>query len=414
VVARTSCFYFKGKPRDIRDVARLLGVGTVLEGSLRRSGKRLRITAQLIRAEDGCHIFSQQFDRQSEDLLDIQGEISQSIIRVLQGRLADDRQIRLLSRYGRDPEAYKLYLKGRYWFHRMLPGWHEAAIRCFEQCLEREPNLAPALTGLADCYSVFAWTGLMPAVDAMRRARDAALRALGIDDRLAEAHASLGLLLVAEYKWPEAQVSLLKALDLDPDNAMAHLWYAGGFLAAQGRLDEAHFHQKEAYKADPVNPAIAVGFAAQFIFDRQYEQSIVASKRALEIEPRYPMAYRWMGEAFLLLGGYEDAEAALAQIPLPSIAAGYLGYCHAHAGRSEQAKGLLRQLENPPGNLQPPTYQIAILQLGLGDFDAMFRSLEHACDACNFGITWLKVDPIWDPVREDPRFNLLLKRMNLR
>jgi tetratricopeptide (TPR) repeat protein len=150
------------------------------------------------------------------------------------------------------------------------------------------------------------------------------------------------------------------------------------------------------------------------MFEREYEQSIEASKRALELEPGFPIAYRWIGEALLLLGRYEEAEAALAQIQIPSIAAGYLGYCYVNTGRGEQANGLLRQLEYTPGDLPAPAYQIAILQLGLGNFDAMFRNLEHACEACNFGITWLKVDPIWDPVRKDPRFMLLLKRMNLQ
>jgi serine/threonine-protein kinase len=349
-----------------------------------------------------------------DDLLDVQEEISKSIVRVLRCRLADDDRIRGLNRYTRDPEACRIYLKGRHYFTHMLSGWPQVVIRCFEQCLMREPKLAPALAGLADCYSVLAWMGLMQPGEAMRLARTAAQRALEIDQRLAEAHISLGLILAAQYDWKEAEVELLKALDLDPDSAMAHLWYAGGILASQGRLDEAHSHQEEAYKSDPVNPGIAVGFAADLLFYREYEQAVEAAKRALELEPLYPMAYRWIGEAFLLLGRYEEAEAALVQLPMPSIGAGYLGYCYAHTQRTDRAIALLRQLECPPGDLPAPLHQIAILQLGLGDFDAMFRSLELARQACHFGITWLLIDPIWDTVRGDPRFSILLKRMNLR
>jgi tetratricopeptide (TPR) repeat protein len=412
-VARTSCFYFKGKQFDIREAAGKLGVSTVLEGSLRRSGSSVRVTAQLIRAQDGCHIASQQFDRNLTDLLEIQAEIAGSIVRVLRGKVADERQIRLMSRFSRDPETWRLCMQGRYYLNHMLPGGQLTAARCYEQCLEREPGMAPALAGLADCYIDLGLLGLMPSREAKVRAQQAARRALEIDGRLAEAHKSLGVLLAAAYQWEAGEREFLTALSIDPDNAMAHMFYAGGILASLGRLQEAHLHQEEAYRADPVNPSVAVGFAADLVFLRQYTRAIEACRKALELDPGFPMAFRWMGEALLLLGRYDEAVATLAAVPIPPLVAGLQGFGLARLGRMEEVEALVRQLETLPPGMPQPAHQVAILQLGLGNTDAVFANLARACDEGSFGVTWLRIDPIWDPIRADARFDRLLERMNL-
>jgi TolB-like protein len=413
VVARTSCFYFKGKATDIRTIGRRLGVGTVLEGSLRRSGNRLRIVAQLINAGDGCHLWSQHFDRHMQDLLEIEEEIARSIARALEVKLVGDMKDRILRRYGRDIEAYKLYLKGRYLLNRLAPETVLAAIGCFQQALARESKLAPAYTGLADCYTVLGLMGQLAWEEALRQGKAAAARALEIDSALAEAHASLGFLSSHyEYDWPGAEVEFRRAIELNPDYVYSHLWYAG-MVMKQGRLDEAEAHLQRACQLDPVDPAVLSTVGALWLFRRQYGRSIETLNSALALDPALPLTNLGLGEVYLLEGRYEQAEAAFKRVNPPVAAAGFLGYCCAQTDRRGEAIALLGQLEELPPDLPPRAYQIAILHLGLGDHEAAIEWLDRSCNTRSFGIHWLKVDPIWDPLQPDPRFRPVLEKMYL-
>jgi TolB-like protein/Flp pilus assembly protein TadD len=410
VVARTSAFHFKGKNPDIRTVGAKLGVRTVLEGSVRRSAERLRITAQLINAADGCHLWSQRYDRRVEDVFDVQEELAQGIVNALRARLTGERITR---QYGRDLAAYTLYLEGRYHWNKRTPTGFTKAVECFEKVLAKDSGMALAWAGLADCYAMVGPIAGMAVDEAARKARHAALKALEIDSSLAEAHTPLGFIRAAyDYEWADAEAAFRRALELNPNHAPAHLLYAAIVLGPTGRLEEAIHHQRRACELDPLSAVMAAAVGTLAVALRHFDEAIAAARRALELDAAYPWAYRALGEACLLKGLYAEAADAFSRIEGPLLGSGFLGYSYARGGREEDARRLLGRLKemNSP-NL---ALQISVLHLGLREPDQAFEALEIACDTrLSPGIHWLKVEPIWDELRADARFGGLLSRINL-
>jgi serine/threonine-protein kinase len=409
VVARTSAFHFKGKTDDIRTVGTRLGVQTILEGSLRRSGDRVRVTAQLINVADGYHIWSQRFDHRMTDLFDLQEEIARAIVNALQVKLG---AARITRQNGRDLGSYEMYLEGRYHCNRRTGAGFLRAVECFEQILAKDGRMAQAWAGLADCHAFLGPLAGIPFEEAMLRAKAAALKALEIDDSLPDAHCSLGFVLaVFEYDWNCSEAHFRRALQLQPDHANSHLWYGGHVLAPLARLEEAAIHARRACELDPLSPPVMSGLAGSWLMLRQPDQAVSACNTTLDLDPGYPLALRFLGEAYLLKNMVSEAAGAFSKIEAPVIAAGFLGYCHARGGCEEKARQILRDLERTLG--PSPALQIAAVHLGLGDRDSAFKWLQRACAERSMGVHWLKVEPIWDPLRTDPRFAALLREMRL-
>lgn len=406
VIARTSVFHFKGRSDDVRTIGAQLGVKSVLEGSVRRSGERLRISAQLINAADGCHLWSERYDRGTADFLDLQDEIAEAIAAALRVELTADG-----ARHDtRDPEAYTRYLEGRFYLHKRTPQALQHAVRMFEKALERDHRMAPAWAALADCYSMLPGIAGLPAAENLARAKAAALKALEIDRRRAEAHSSLGMIsALYEYDWAAAERHFLRALELNAELADAHLLYGALVLAPAGRRPEAEAHFQRALEIDPLSAAIQTALGMQLLMSRDFDRAIAACSRALELDPAYPWAHRAAGEAWLLLNRFDDALAAFSRIDSPAFAMGYVGYCHARSGNRSEALRLRSELEKTA----PLAYQSAVLDLGLGDRDAALVHLNEACGLPSLGIHWLKIDPIWDELRDDPRFTAVLTRLGL-
>jgi TolB-like protein/Flp pilus assembly protein TadD len=411
VVARTSVFHFKGKTGDTRAIAVRLGVRTLLEGSVRRSEDRLRITAQLIDAADGCQLWSQCFDRRLRGMFEIQEEIARSIVDVLRIKFAGGRITR---KYEGDPQSYTLYLEGRHQWNRRTQTGIRNAVECFTRLVARDPGIAPAWAALADCYAMLPAYGEMPAGEALRRARSAAEKALAIDDALSEAHTALAFVnSTYEFDWAGAETRFRRALDLNPNNAYAHLLYAAMVLAPTGRLDEAVTQQQRACDLDPLSAVTMSGMGAISVMLQQFDDAIAASRRALELDPGYPWAHRWMGEAFLLKGLYDEAELAFSAIETPAFGAGFLGYCYARTHRVPEAAKLLLHLEKLTANCPMLALQVAVIHLGLDNLDMALNWLHKACDTHAPGVHWLMVEPIWDALRPDPRFGQILRRLRL-
>ena len=409
VVARTSAFQFKGKTADIRTVGRRLGVRTILEGSLRRAGDRLRVTAQLINVADGCHLWSERFDRSITDIFDLQEEIARAIVQALRLRLG---QGMITRQYSRDLETYTLYLEGRYHCSRRTRDGFLRAVECFQQALAKEERMAPAWAGLAECHAFLAPLGGIPFQEALLRAKAAAIKALGIEDSLPDAHCSLGFVAaVWEYDWSCAENHFRQALSLHPGHANSHMWYGGHVLAPLGRLQEASVHARRASDLDPLSPPAISGAGGSWLMLRQPDQAISTCKAALEIDPAYPVALRFLGEAYLLKNMFDEAAGAFSRIEAPVVGAGFLGYCHARRGREHDARRILAELErtdNPALALQ-----IAVLHLGLERKDASLQWLHRACKERCMGVPWLKVEPVWDPLRPEPQFAEALRELNL-
>ena len=297
VVARTSAFHFKGKTGDARTIGARLGVQTILEGGVRRVADRLRITAQLINCADGCQLLSQRFDRRMGDVFEIQEEIAQSIVEALHVKL----KRAPTPQYGRDPEAFALYLEGRYYWNKRTGESILKAIACLERALDRDASIASAWAGLADCHLMLPAISGTPIAEALRKAKIAAQNALTIDDTLADAHSSLGCIsALYEYDWPGAETCFQRALDTNPSHANSHLFYAAVVLAPAGRLEEAGVHVRRACELDPLSPNITTALAMHLVSVRQYEEAIATCRRSLEFDPALPWTYRSMGEAYLM------------------------------------------------------------------------------------------------------------------
>ncbi|MBI3694297.1 MAG: protein kinase, partial [Acidobacteria bacterium] len=259
VVSRTSAFQFKGKTQDIREIGEKLKVGMALEGSVRRAGNRVRVTAELVNIADGYQLWSERYDREMKDVFDIQDEISRAIVEALKIKLIGGQEDTLVKRQTENLEAYNLYLKGLYHSQRWLL---RAAVECFEQAIAADPNYAPPYAGLASTYSTVALWGLWPLREVWPKAQAAAVKALELDDELAEAHAALGNVKGwFEYNWPEAERHLRRALELSPGNASLHWWYGGSYLCAVGRLPEALAEMRRAQELDPLSLPINTNVA---------------------------------------------------------------------------------------------------------------------------------------------------------
>jgi adenylate cyclase len=408
VIARTSAFYFKGKTGDVRVIGARLGVRTVLEGSLRRAGDQLRITAQLINVADGCHLWSERFDRRIGELLELQEEIARAIVEALCVELFGRRVTR---GHCSDIDSYALYLEGRYHWNGRTPASFGKAVKCFERALAKDDRMALAWAGLADCYAIVGPLAGMRAEEAVRKARAAAFKALEIDGTLVEPHIALGFLAAYDYNRLAGRDHFRYALKIDPQNAMAHLLYAAMVLAPEGRLEEAETYVRRACELDPFSAVTLSGFGMNLLMSRRPEEAVSACKRALQLDPGFPWAHRTLGEAYMLRRMYEEASGEFLKIESPVFAAGYLGYCYARSGREPDARRLLRELESM-GN---PTvaYQIAVCHLGLGNHDAAFASLSEACEERCPGVHWMGIDPIWDELRAEPRFPAVLRKIGL-
>lgn len=410
VVARTSSFYFKDKNPDIREVGEKLGVESVLEGSVRKVGDRIRVVAQLIDARSGMHLWSEPFDSRRPDLLGLQLDVAHAVAGILRGTGAPDRSRVHLAR--EDSSAYGRYLEGLYHFNRRTPDGFLKAVECFEQAVADDPRLAVAWSTLAACYGNATVTTTLEPAKLREKAQAFARRALAIDPDQAEAEMYLGGIdAIYSFDWKPAESHFLRAIALKPNLAEAHFFYAAFVLGPSGRLGEAESHHLLARQLDPLSAVIVNGVGMLRLMQRRYQESAAAFRATLDLDPGYPWAHRGLGEIAILEGRYSEALDALQRVEMPGLAAGLTGYAQSKLGGEQEARLAIRRLEQSghPGI----AYQIAIIALGLGDADASFAWLERALAGHDIGVIWLPIDPIWDPLRHDGRFARLVARMGI-
>ena len=369
VVARTSAFAFKGKATDIRAIGQQLNVSAVLEGSVRKSGDQLRITAQLNRVSDGTHLWSRTYDRQLRDVFAVQQEISQSI--------AD--QLRAGQVPHREPtanlEAYRLYQEGRYFFNQHIPpDSYRKAIERYQQAIERDPKFALAYSGLADAYAYLAENFVVAPKEVMPKAQEAAEKAVALDDSLGESHASLGIVKL-DYDWDRegAQREFHRAMQLSPGSGWAHHWFAHS-LESQGRLDEALNEMRASLALDPLAVAIHWDIANELIRARRYDESLRHLDKALELFPNHPLLLFFKAEAYYGKGDVQAAhavveslKAAVAGMPKLPFFVSYFGVEAAHDGRRAEAERTLAELERLRATEYVEPLAVAELCVALGD-----------------------------------------------
>ncbi|MEJ2720138.1 MAG: protein kinase [bacterium] len=415
VAARTSAFQFKGRDIDIQKIGERLKVKTVLEGSLRKAGDRLRITAQLINVEDGFHIWSEKYDRELDDIFAVQDEISLAIVDKLKVRLLGEERSALVKRHTVDQEAHNLYLKGRYFWNRRLEGGMKKAMEHFQQAIEKDPDYALAHVGIADVYNVAGFFGFLSPAEAFPRAKAAAEKALAVDTTMGEAHASLAWVATCyDWDWPSAEKLYARAIELNPQYATAHEWYAI-YLWAMGRFDEAIAEAEMARELDPLSLIINTIVGIAYYFARRYEESIANHKKALEMDPNFLLANTYITMPYVDKGQYDEAidiirkaEPAAAE---NAYSLGYFGGAYGRAGLKDDALRILAQLDELALRRYVSTVHRAILLVGMGEIDEALdnieKSIEERCPVNIFAKTY----PFFDCLKSNVRFQALMKKI---
>jgi TolB-like protein/Flp pilus assembly protein TadD len=415
VVSRTSAFAFKGRQQDVRSIGAQLSVECVLEGSVRRSGRRLRTAVQLVNVADGYQLWSETFDREMEDVFAVQDEISRGIVSALKLRLLGETAGPLVKSATADFEAYTLYLKGRLYWNRRSDDSLRQGLRYFEQALERDPNYPLAYVGLADSYVLLGFYTAIPPVEAFPRAKAAAETALRLDPTLGEAYPTLAYVkMYYEWDWPGALAAFRQAIERNPGYATAYQWQ-GNCLALLGRFDASIASFQRGVELDPLSGIKNAALGWGHYFARRYPEALAQQRRALEIDPQLAVAHLWAGLSLESAGQlaeaverFEDAVRLLGRDP---VALSFLAHAVALSGATRRAESLLEELADMSTRRYVSAYDIAVACLGLGRHDDAIAWLERGYTERTHWMALLKVDPRLDPLRADPRFASLIVRM---
>ncbi|MBI4415587.1 MAG: tetratricopeptide repeat protein, partial [Euryarchaeota archaeon] len=369
VIARTSVIRYKGSPKSIVEIGKELNVGTILEGSVRKSGNKIRIAVQLVDARSEEHLWSEEYDRDLEDVFAIQRDIARRIAKALKVRILRGETSEIERRATQKLEAYALYLKGRFFLNTRTEPGLKKAVECFEQAIDQDPSYAPAYTGLADSHAVSALLEFLPPRDAFPKARAAAEKALEIDEGLAEAHTSLGVVKFQyDWDWSGAEKEFRRAIELNQNYAPAHQFYAD-YLKAMARFDEAIAEMKRARGLDPLSLSINTGLAHVLYLSRQYDRAIEQYRTAVGLDPTFVQAHLWFGRPYLQKGMFTEAitelEQAVALSDASTISLAMLGHACASAGQTDRAVQLLETLTERSTHQYVPSYWIALVYVGL-------------------------------------------------
>jgi len=424
VIARTSSMQYKGAKKGAAQVARELGVDYLLEGSVRRSNQRIRVAAQLIQASDQTHLWAADFDRDLSDVLKFQSDLALAISNKIELTLSPSARTRLAEAPSLNAAAYEAYLQGLHdWDLRTKPAV-ERAISEFQHALALDPNYAPAHGALARAYSLAPVVGAMPPMESMPKAREAAQRAISLDPSLAAGHSTLGFVLAHyDFDWPAAEREYLRALDLNPNDAYAHLFYSNSYLSPLGRHAEAISEMQKAVAIDPFSAPVQSFLGRTYIWARQYDKAQAQFRKCAEMFPGFAIDHERLAQLLAFLGRFEDAidEDTKARLLAGEEEHSALqkegALRHALATRGSQGywKQLLEFTQlpvNPPEAYNSP-FGTAILYSQLGEKSKALDSLEKAFDQRSLSMTELTIEPSFDPIRPDPRFQTLLRRVGL-
>jgi eukaryotic-like serine/threonine-protein kinase len=418
VTARTSAFALRGKNLDIREIGAKLNVEHILEGSVRRSGNRVRVTAQVVNVADGYQLWSERYDREMRDVLDIQDEISRAIVDTLRVRLA--KGVSLIKRHTSSPEAYSLYLRGRHYQEKHTQEGYSKSRGCFEQSLAADPQYTLAFLGLAEFHWLNAFYGFQYPKEALSSAKEAAIRALKIDDALAEGHALLGTMLgVADCDWPAAGLAFKRALELDANSPYVLFRYANYYLWPQGRAEEAKAFIERALFVDPLW-VLARWVLAYYIYaSKQYDRAISHLLALIDMAPTFYLSHCVLGLAYAQRGMQQEAVIALERAcelcPGSPFTLGMLAYGLGKAGKSEEAANIISKLRAAEQHSYVPAKSLMFAWAGLNDSNKVLACAERSLDDRDpMTIMNLLQEPILDFVRADPGYPALLRKINLQ
>lgn len=398
-------------------IGRELGVESILEGSIRLAGERIRVTVQLISVGDGSELWAEKFDESFTDVFAVEDRVSERVADALKIKLSQAEKELLRKRYTVNPNAFQSYLKGRYSWNKRTRDGIRKGIEHFDNAIEQDPLYALAYTGLADCYSLLSMHGVLQPRQAFSRAKAAAIRALEIDDQLAEAHASLAYAnLYYEWDWAAAESGFRRSIDLSPNYATAHHWYHE-YLVLCGRIDEATEEINKAQELDPLSPAINAALVLPLLNSGQYDPAVSALKRVIALDPGFYRGHFFLGIAYTLMGQYEMAFTELSDAVSLSEnstrAVAVLGWAYGVAGKRDQARAIIDELQIRMQESYVPPYGLAIICTALGEKDEALKWLEKGYEMKDEYLTRLGIAVELNSLRSDPRFRDLLERVGL-
>jgi adenylate cyclase len=414
VKARTSSFAFKGKNEDIQKIGELLHVSHLLEGSVARAGNKLRISAQLIQASDGNHLWSDIYDREMKDIFAVRSEVAQQVAETLQIRLLGEDKKRLEKKPTDNLEAYNLYRQGRYYAEKNTEDSFKKALGFYQQAIEQDPRFALAYAGEADTNVMAADVFIAPR-EAFSKAKEAALKAIELDDSLAEAHASLGFVhFHYDWDWAAAEKEFKRALVLNPQSAQTHILYTN-YLAGMGRFDEAYDQGQQALRIDPLSTLAHWCLGWAFLYAGRSDDAIQQFSKALELNPNDAWARICLGRAYLSKGmkerAIEEMETAHRSDPVDPIVLGLLGYGYAVTGRRADALKSLQTLDEIEKKHYVSRIARVYVYAGLGDKDKAFDWLEKAYQERSDALAWFSKEPESKTLQADPRFAALMRKV---
>jgi serine/threonine protein kinase/Flp pilus assembly protein TadD len=412
----SSVMRYKGKATDVKTIAGELGVSAVMTGRIAQRGDNLTISVELVDVRNNKLLWGEQYERKMTDLLATQREIASTIAEKLQVKLSGTDNKGITKRYTNDNEAYQLYLKGRYYWNRRTAENLKKAIEQFKLATDRDPNFALAFVGLADCYAVLNEYAGTPTSETIPQSKAYAERALTIDGQLAEAHATLGIVTEHSWQWGEAEKEFKRAIELNPNYPTAYHWYSI-FLKGLARNDEAAAMIKRAQELDPLSNVIAVNISRMYQLQNNHDASIENSLKIIELDPNFGPAYQYLALSYLKRGRNQEAiaaaEKAVALTNRSGITLGDLGYVYAALGKRAEAIDKIRGLEEKYARKEAIGQYIAAVYVGLGDKDKAFEWLEKDFQIRNGKLPEIRWQLQFEPLRDDPRFKDLIKRMGL-
>jgi len=419
VISRTSVMQYKGAKKPLPEIAKELQVDAVVEGSVERSGNRVRISAQLIHAATDAHLWADSYDRELRDVLALQSEVAQAIASEVRAKVTAEERVRLASAQPVNPEAYDAYLRGRFYQNKRTESALRKSVEYFQQAIQKDPSYALAHAGLADSYTLLGQLlyAVLPPSETMPKSKAAALWALQIDNTLGEARTSLAYIeLIYDWDWVKSQEDFKRAIEFNPNYAQAHHWYAV-YLGAMGRHLESIAEMKRAQKLDPLSSIVNTSVGWMLYYSRRYDEAIGQFRKVLELDPDFFVTHWELGLAYEQKGMYEEArsefERARTLSPDNTVILASLGYVYALSGRRTEALEILNELTKLSKQRFVSPYVIGELNVGLGANDQAFKWFEEAYHQRDNWLIFLKVDPRLDAIRSSARFQALLSRLGL-
>ncbi|NVM56954.1 MAG: tetratricopeptide repeat protein, partial [Desulfobacterales bacterium] len=417
VISRTSAVRYKETDKSLPEIARELNVDAVVEGSVLRVGDRVKITAQLMGTRPERHLWADSYNRDLRDVLALHSEVARAIADEIKVAVTPEEEARLTSARPVDPKAHELYLMGWFFLKKNTQEAVEKGIGYFQQALEEDPDYALAYSGLASAYNLIGNYALSPPRETSPKAKTLALKALGIDETLAEAHTELGYVKMNyDWDWAGAERAYKRAVELNPGYWFAHILYAW-YSAALGRFDEALVKMKLALKLDPLSIAINSVFGWHLYMARRYDKAIVQLRKTIEMDPTSYFSYYSLGMVYEQKRMYKEAieefQKAIALSDSMTTIIAALGHAYAASDKRGEAQRVISKLQKLSKQKYVSSYDMAVIYTGLGERDQAFQWLEKAYEQRDGWLAgWLKIDPRFDPLHNDPRFADLLRRMN--